>query len=66
MAFARRAFLLDWYGFARAVREGLSAEVEPLQGHAQMLREFAARGLNGREVRMMLCQTPAYLLGIWF
>ena len=74
--FARKGFLLDWDGLARSVREvgfestalatdlGQPENLSPVDGLAQMRREFAVRGFSERELRAMLCETPGFLLGV--
>lgn len=74
--FVRKGFLLDWDGLARVTREtgfqstilatdlGQPENIDPVQGLAEMRRQFASRGFTDSELRVMLCETPAALLGV--
>jgi hypothetical protein len=73
--FARKSFLLDWDGLARVTREvgfestvlatdlGQPENPHPVEGLAEMRRQFAERGFSESELRVMMCETPAMLLG---
>ncbi|MEP7361875.1 MAG: DUF6282 family protein [Acidobacteriota bacterium] len=74
--YARKGFLLDWDGLAAVTRAvgfqstvlatdlGQPENPDPVSGLSEMRRQFAARGFSDDELRTMLCDTPASLLGL--
>lgn len=74
--YARALFTHDWDGLARVTRRigwqstvlatdlGQPENPDPITGLAEMRREFAARGFTDGELRVMMCDNPAWLLDL--
>lgn len=74
--YARKGFALDWDGLAASIRAvGVESTVlatdlgqpenpDPVSGFWEMKRRFAERGFREAELRRMMCENPARLLGL--
>jgi hypothetical protein len=74
--YCRRGFLLDWDQMAAVTRRvgyestvlatdlGQPENPDPVTGLAEMAARFRARGFSEAELRVMLCENPARLLGL--
>jgi hypothetical protein len=74
--YVRAGFSKDWDGLAEAIRAtgiernvlatdlGQPENADPITGLDQMRYELAARGFSKRELREMMCENPAKLLGL--
>jgi hypothetical protein len=74
--YVRKGFRLDWNALAESVRRvgyeysvfatdlGQPDNPDPVSGLAEMFVQFAGRGFGVEELRVMMRENPAFLLGL--